>query len=100
MRSAWRLFQALDDDRAAGIFPQALTPFIRQGNDGCLIRPFPLARHFFHDVARADEAAFEDAGKNAFPRHDTIADGFVDGAMVMTFLANLSDFQEDVATAQ
>lgn len=48
----------------------------------------PLPRDFGHDIARADDAAFEDAGKYAFPGHDAIADGFIDGTMVVTFLAD------------
>ena len=59
-----------------------------------------MPRDFGHDIARADDAAFEDAGKYAFPGHDAIADGFIDGTMVVTFLADLGHFQQDVATAQ
>ena len=44
--------------------------------------------------------AFKDLGKDALPRHDAVTDGLVNGTVLMAFLTDLRQFQEDRAALQ
>lgn len=49
----------------------------------------------YNQVAGPDGAAFEHTGEDALARHDAIADLVVNGAVLVTFFANLGDFEQD-----
>ena len=73
---------------------------IGKGNNRRLIRSRFLPFHYIHLVSRMDDAALEDFGKDAFPRHNAVANGFIYRTVTVAGLADLSDFQQDVPAAK
>ena len=89
--------QTLCNHRPAFVLSCTCGSRIAQCNHGRLKRKRLCPRNALHVIADMDGAAAQDTGKHTFPRHDAVPNALIDGAMRVTFFANLRDFQQNFA---
>ena len=80
---------------AALVLALTARTLVARRDDGGIKRQ--LAFEKAERIAGSQRAAMQHARKHALTRHDAVADRRIDGAVRMALLANLRDFEDDIA---